>query len=127
MTTGQIFLLIAAALIAGLYIKKFLTARSVKHYSPADVKEKMKNTRSSILLDVRTPAERNSGNIKNSIHIPLHELRSRKDELNKYKDKEIICYCRSGNRSVSAAALLRKSGFNAANMKGGIIRYNFNN
>jgi len=54
----------------------------------------------------------------------LYELGTRSDELLKYKDKEIICYCRSGNRSLTAAAKLKKKGFNSANLKGGIIRWN---
>ena len=49
------------------------------------------------------------------------------DELEKYKNKEIICYCRSGNRSLNSASLLKKHGFNSANMKGGIVTWNFSN
>jgi rhodanese-related sulfurtransferase len=44
--------------------------------------------------------------------------------MKKFKDAEIICYCRTGNRSLNAAAKLKKLGFNAANLKGGIIRWN---
>lgn len=127
MTTLEIILLSAIALIVILRIKKYISARNIKHYSGSEVKELLKSGNNHILLDVRTPAERKSQSIKNSLHIPLHELRQRQEELKKFKDKEIICYCRSGNRSVSAAVLLHKSGFNSANLKGGIIKYNFNN
>jgi rhodanese-related sulfurtransferase len=47
------------------------------------------------------------------------------EDIRKFKDKEIICYCRSGNRSLSAAILLQKKGINAANLIGGITAWKF--
>ena len=122
MTAGQIILYGLIAVIVIFYIRRFLMLRSVTHYMPDEVKSKIKN-RSSVLLDVRTPAERNGNSIKNSIHIPLNELRTRLNELNKFKEKEIICFCRSGNRSVTAASILNKNGYDSASMKGGIINW----
>ena len=127
MTTGQIILLIFAALIGFLYLKKFISTRGIVQYDPGDAAAKLKGNRNIVLLDVRTPKERKEQSIKGSIHIPLYELGTRSDELLKYKDKEIICYCRSGNRSLTAAAKLKKKGFNSANLKGGIIRWNHHN
>lgn len=124
MTTNQIVLLVFAALIGFLYLKKFLSTRGIVQYEPDEAATKLKGNRNLILLDVRTPKERKEQSIKGSIHIPLYELGTRSDELLKYKDKEIICYCRSGNRSLTAAAKLKKKGFNSANLKGGIIRWN---
>jgi rhodanese-related sulfurtransferase len=46
------------------------------------------------------------------------------DELNKHKEREIICYCQTGSRSVSAAIILQKNGFNIANLRGGILGWN---
>ena len=80
---------------------------------------------SIVLLDVRTTGERQSKSIKGSIHVPLHEIRRRADEFKKYGAKEIVCYCASGSRSVSATATLKKLGYNAANMKGGIAEWSF--
>ena len=40
--------------------------------------------------------------------------------LEKYKNKKIVCYCRSGNRSIYAALLLQNQGFNVVNLKGGL-------
>ena len=77
-----------------------------------------------VLLDVRAQTERKQGSIKGSFHIPLPSITSSQNELKKFKDAEIICYCRTGNRSLNAAAKLKKLGFNAANLKGGIIRWN---
>lgn len=124
METGQLIIYGVLALLIFLYVKRMLVLRSLKSYSPADVAEKLRSS-SIVLLDVRTSAERSGGSIKGSIHIPLLELRRRADELKKYGSKEIVCYCASGNRSVSAAALLNKLGFSAANMKGGIAEWKF--
>lgn len=79
-----------------------------------------------ILLDVRTPGEFDgeSGHLANSLLIPVQELEQRVDELTQYKDKTIIAYCRTGNRSGTAAAILTKRGFKAKNMEGGIVKWN---
>jgi len=124
MNTFQIILLVFAGIIVFSFIKKKIQTRSLINYSPQEAGDKVKGSRNVILLDVRTKAERDRQSIKGSFHIPLHELNSRADELNKFKDKEIICYCQTGNRSISAVMKLRKKGFNAANMKGGIVRWN---
>lgn len=58
-----------------------------------------------------------------SAHIPAQELISMIKELEKYRSMEIVCYCRAGNRSLSTASKLMKFGFNAANLKGGIIKW----
>ena len=125
MTTTQIFLylIIAVAIIA--WVRRFLLARGVKQYSAHEVAGRIKNGGNVVLLDVRTAAERQAGQIRGSIHIPLIELRDRIGELTRYRTSEVICYCQSGNRSVAAAALLRKNGFAVGNLKGGIAGWNF--
>lgn len=70
----------------------------------------------AILLDVRTPAEREKGFIPNSIFIPLDELRNRMNELP--KDKEIIVSCQSGQRSYFACRILSQHGFKVRNLTG---------
>ena len=78
-----------------------------------------------VLLDVRTRGERAAQHIQGSLHIPLHQLEKRIDELQKHQNKEIICYCQTGSRSLSAAIRLKKHGFTVANLKGGIAEWNF--
>ena len=117
------YALIVLALVWYLY--RIVRSRSIIHYTPTQVSEKLKNDKASLLLDVRTDAERKESFIKGSIHIPLHQLRSKAGELQRFRTREIICYCRSGNRSVSAALILRKLGFTAASMRGGLVEWNF--
>jgi rhodanese-related sulfurtransferase len=124
MQASQIILLIMGALIAYLVIKRVLQARSVIQYTPAEAEAKMRNSLNIVFLDVRTKQEKKNGSIKGSIQIPLHELRAKIGELERYKGKEIICYCRSGGRSLSAASILKGKGYNASSLKGGIGSWN---
>jgi len=124
MTTEQIFLYALIALIAFYIIRKILLVKSIKHYSAQEASQKIKSERNVVLLDVRTDTERKQGSIRGSYHIPLPSLGSKENELKKFKNAEIICYCRTGNRSLNAAAKLKKLGFNVANLRGGIIRWN---
>ncbi len=125
MSASQIILYALIALIVFSWIRKALNKRKVKHYDAAEINNKIKTSRDVLLLDVRTNAERKSNHIKGSLHIPLNQLSKRTVELKKFKDIEIVCYCRSGNRSLNAALILQKQGFNAANLKGGITAWNY--
>jgi rhodanese-related sulfurtransferase len=122
MSFGDILLYLIIGLVLYYIIRRVLLQRSVTSYSSSETKEKIKN-RNAILLDVRTPDERKKDSIKGSLHIPLYDLRKRSEELKKFRDKEIICYCRSGSRSLTAAGMLKKQGLNAASLKGGITRW----
>ncbi len=123
MTFGQIILYLFIALALYLLIKRIWLAKTIKQYTPTEVSEKLRNSRSVLLLDVRTLRERKVQSIKKSAHIPLAEISSRVDELNKFRNLEIICYCKTGIRSLSAASKLKRKGFNSANLKGGIVQW----
>ena len=83
----------------------------------------LKTDTTIVLLDVRTTEEHISERIGNTPLIPVRELEQRIHELDSYKDQTIIVYCRSGNRSGTATTILRKHGFKAINMQGGIIKW----
>lgn len=84
---------------------------------------KILNDTSFVLLDVRTMPEHLGERIKETPLIPVQELEQRLSELEQYKGKKIIVYCRTDNRSGYATSLLRKHGFEAYNMTGGIVRW----
>ena len=115
------FLLVAAAIFYFLYQKGYILA-NFEHLDPKEAYNLMKKEKKNVvILDVRTPQEvKTDGKIPNSILIPLQELAKKVDTLKKYKDKKILIYCRSGNRSVAAARILSSLGFNVYNIKGGI-------
>lgn len=69
------------------------------------------NQKSPLILDVRTPKEFYDGHIPGAQLIPLQQLSYRLSEIKDYKEKDIIVYCRSGNRSVVASEILIEKGF----------------
>ena len=65
------------------------------------------------IIDVRTSAEFNNGNIKNSINIPLQNLNGDFRKIN--TSKPVITCCESGMRSASAQLMLKQKGFEVYN------------
>lgn len=74
---------------------------------------------SHLLLDVRTPAEFSGGHIPGAVNIALQNLPQQLAELP--KDRPLIIYCRSGNRSRQAQQYLAQAGFTNTYDLGGII------
>lgn len=79
------------------------------------------NLEKQILLDTRDKVEVELGAIKNSINIPVNDLRKNLDKLD--KNKEIIVYCAVGIRGYIAARLLKANGFKVKNLSGGYKTY----
>ncbi len=98
------------------WLKRLLGGAAVGRLSPVEAYEKAKA--GAIILDVRTPMERQEGKIPGSLALPLDRLASEWEKLP--RDKEIICQCQSGSRSASAARFLAQKGFKVYNLVGGI-------
>lgn len=76
------------------------------------------------LVDVREKWEYERGHINEALNIPLSELRGRMQEIP--KDKEVVVYCRTGQRSYNAVLALQNSGFtNVINATGGFLGFSF--
>lgn len=62
----------------------------------------------AFLVDVRTPAEFAEGHVKGSVNIPLDKVVL---ELPKFRNKKnVVVFCRSGNRSGQAKTILEQNG-----------------
>ena len=74
------------------------------------------------LVDVREPDEHNLFNIGGTL-LPLGNILSMQtDDIDALKEKEVICYCRSGQRSMQACLMLESMGFsNVKNLTGGML------
>ena len=76
------------------------------------------------VIDVRTPEEFDEGHIEGATLIDFYEpdFADRIAELD--RDREYVVYCRSGNRSGQATALMADQGFAAVNdVDGGIVAW----
>lgn len=89
-----------------------------------ELREKITGNEHVNLLDVREPDERAEFNIGGTF-IPLGQLMSlQTDEIDGLKNEELICYCRSGKRSMQAALMLETLGFsNVKNLEGGMLAW----
>lgn len=75
-----------------------------------------------VVLDVTEDVERQAYAIKDSVHIPLGQLRERYGELD--QDKWIIVYCAVGIRAYNGARILMQNGFRHVTvLSGGITFY----
>jgi phage shock protein E len=100
----------------------FFSNYQCKNIRPDDLNRMKREGRDFLLLDVRTPQEHAAQAIDGSYLIPLQELGHRIDELP--KEKEVVIYCRVGNRSAYACAYLARMGYNVKNLEGGIVLWN---
>ena len=70
------------------------------------------------LVDVRRPEEFEGGRIPGASNVEMNELTAAAESLP--RDRAIVFYCRSGNRSQMAAQAFREAGFDAQHIGGGI-------
>ena len=73
-----------------------------------------------VVLDVRNPDELRVASLPGSLHVPLHELPARLDEVREAAERPVVVLCHHGVRSYQAAAFLESVGIPAASLRGGI-------
>ncbi len=100
----------------------FFNSNGCQNIGPEELIKKMKSGENFLLLDVRTPRENAAQAIEGSYLLPLQELGFRLNELP--RNKEIVVYCRVGNRSAYACSYLSRMGYKVKNLEGGIMLWN---
>ena len=98
-------------------------ATSAALLSPDDASAKIESGDVEI-LDVRTPEEYAQGHIEGATLVDFYEpgFADRIAELD--RDREYVVYCRSGNRSGQATAIMADQGFSTVNdVEGGIVAW----
>jgi len=101
-------------------------ADEIEMLEPGEVKVLLNKDKKGefFLLDVRQPEEYEAGHIPGAMLIPLGEVESRQEELD--RGKKIIAYCRSGHRSIAAAIALCGLGFkDVRSLQGGILNWHY--
>ena len=114
------YILIAVLIVGFLFYSR--AQANVPTISPDKAIEYLSDSNYQF-IDVRTDSEYTSGHIPKSIHIPLHEIQDRLNEIDSLKNKNIIAYCRSGARSSKATKILIEAGFKVLNLSGGVLSW----
>ncbi len=116
------WLLLAVVVVYFAYAKGWIFA-GFESITPKQAQSMLKNDKNVFLLDVRTEEEFHQGFINKASLIPVQVLAQNLSKIEKLKEKKIIVYCHSGNRSVKASRILAENGFHPLNMKGGIMEW----
>jgi rhodanese-related sulfurtransferase len=112
--TASTILLSIVALWLIIKLFGFLGRIGIKQITPKELDQK----KGMMLLDVRTDKEYAGGHIPGAVHVPLSDIGDKVKKLK--KDKELVVYCQSGNRSIWAIKRLMGMGYtNLFNLKGG--------
>ena len=93
--------------------------RRTERLDPATLDQELRSPDPSVVLDVRSPGERKTKHIENSLHVPLNHLSERLQEVP--RGRRVVVQCASGYRSSIGASLLRLQGIdNVTDLAGGI-------
>jgi rhodanese-related sulfurtransferase len=88
-----------------------------------ELKERLEKKEEFGFIDVREEWEYEEDNL-GALNIPLSQLPHQLDEINEYKNQELVVHCRSGARSGNAKKFLETKGFSKVrNVLGGILAY----
>ena len=99
-------------------------APHIPEITPTELKARLDNGDSPVLVDVRERFEQRIADLPNhdQLRMPTGEFLHRIDEID--RDREVVLYCRSGSRSAWAARLLMDRGFDSVlNLKGGVLAW----
>lgn len=96
----------------------------MQNISPEELKARLDAGEELYIVDVREAHEHAEYNI-GGLLLPLGKVQTMQiDEIEEWKDKELIVYCRSGNRSGQACMFLDTLGFkNTKNLTGGMLAW----
>ncbi|NPA42433.1 MAG: rhodanese-like domain-containing protein [Chlorobi bacterium] len=109
-------------LTAVIFLTAFQQSGQIISVSADEFEQYIRQYGTDQLIDVRTPAEYREGHIRGAKLVNLYEpdFKQKLLALRLKKDKPVLVYCRSGNRSLVAARFLASQGYKVINLKYGI-------
>ncbi len=114
---------------SGVMLRIFIFAKlkllKMSDLSQEEWEEQLENDTNAFILDVRTPEEVEEGYIPGATNIDIYLGQEFLDEIDKLdKSKNYYVYCRSGNRSAQACAIMNSVGIeNTYNLEGGFMNW----
>lgn len=107
-------------IIAGCSSKEDSQVKTITSDEVVDLLKK-----DAILLDVRSESEYDGGHIPNAILLNVNDVENKIKDVSSDYDQVIIVYCRSGNRSATAAQTLIDMGYRNVYDLGGISNWEY--
>ncbi|MEH6822701.1 MAG: rhodanese-like domain-containing protein [Motiliproteus sp.] len=107
------FITLITSLLLALSLPSWAESREQKAWSLIE--------QGALIIDVRTTEEYAAGHLPNALHIPYQQIAQQFAQLEVRKDRSVVLYCRSGNRSGKAYSALESSGYSALHNAGGLM------
>jgi len=126
---NNFFTIVAIFLLGYMLYPKIMIKfnKNVKNVSGEEAAKLIRDTKDLVIIDVRTKGEYLSGHINGSKLMPVSEIGSRVEELEKFRGKPILVHCASGSRSPKAVNVLLKNKFGPIyHMSHGLASFNGN-
>lgn len=109
-----------------ILVKWVLGIHSYPEITIDELKKRLDSDTPPLMIDIRPvndftgTGDSKYGHIPDAVSIPMLELEPKLDELEEYKDKEIVTMCPGGGLSLAAVDIMQEAGFkNVKSLKGG--------
>jgi rhodanese-related sulfurtransferase len=110
-----------------IFLKWLLRITDLPEITVEDLSDRLNSNQPPLLIDIRSAPDFNGvgyssyGHIPNAMSIPILELESNLEDLDSFKEKEIVTMCPGGGMSLAAVDILTKAGFtDVKSLKGGL-------
>ena len=118
---NNILLFVVALVSGGMLVWPLLRRTTGGPWVNTTQATQLINREDALVVDVREPNEFAAGHVLGAKNVPLAKLDASGAELTKKKERPVIVYCDSGERSAKALTALKKHGFTrVANLSGGM-------
>jgi len=98
-------------IVIGCLSNRLAEENTVVRWISIDQLDAVIEKKSPLIVDLRKPLEYISGHLPGAVNVPLDDLRANRSLLDAYRDKPVLFYCRTVNRTERALWMLEGRGF----------------